>query len=133
MFRVGSPLHDLSDFHLATRRHRILIPHLHVSKAQILTESRYPVYPVSLTYYLEANDIKLGDGSVYKTYRDFCIAAVVSIFGPILSSYLVEIHFLGRRRSITLMAWGCSICAGSFTAVETEVQSLALSCMITST
>jgi hypothetical protein len=78
MFRVGSPLHDLSDFHLATRRHRILIPHLHVSKAQILTESRYPVYPVSLTYYLEANDIKLGDGSVYKTYRDFCIAALSS-------------------------------------------------------
>ncbi|OQE27976.1 hypothetical protein PENFLA_c005G10105 [Penicillium flavigenum] len=96
----------------------------------LLVGIAYPVYQVFLTYYLEANGIKLGDGRVYKTYRDFCISAVVSIFGPILSSYLVEIHFLGRRRSITLMAWGCSICAGSFTAVETEAQSLALSCMI---
>jgi hypothetical protein len=107
-----------------------LLPHLHVSKTQVLTVSRYPVYQVFLTYYLEANGVRLGDGSVYKTYRDFCISAVVSIFGPILSSYLVEVHFLGRRRSITLMAWGCSICAGSFTAVKTEAQSLALSCMI---
>lgn len=88
------------------------------------------MYTVFLTYYLEAHGAQLGDGSLYQTYRDWSISSVVGIVGPILSAYLVQVPLLGRRRTITLMACGCSICAGAFTTVKNEAQNLALSCMI---
>ncbi|KAE8140037.1 major facilitator superfamily domain-containing protein [Aspergillus pseudotamarii] len=90
----------------------------------------YPVYTVFLPYYLEAHGATLGDGSTYQTYRDWSISSVVGIWGPILSAFLVQVPFLGRRRSMTLTACACAAFAGAFTTVKNESQNLAFSCMI---
>ncbi|KAE8361094.1 major facilitator superfamily domain-containing protein [Aspergillus caelatus] len=91
---------------------------------------RYPVYTVFLPYYLEAHGATLGDGSTYQTYRDWSISSVVGIWGPILSAFLVQVPFLGRRRSMTLTACACAAFAGAFTTVKNESQNLAFSGMI---
>ncbi|KAF7620793.1 putative sugar transporter [Aspergillus flavus] len=90
----------------------------------------YPVYTVFLPYYLEAHGATLGDGSTYQTYRDWSISSVVGIWGPILSAFLVQVPFLGRRRSMTLTACACAAFSGAFTTVKNESQNLAFSSMI---
>ncbi|KAH8663441.1 sugar transporter [Tricladium varicosporioides] len=90
----------------------------------------YPVYTVFLAYYLAAHGAKLGDGSTYQTYRDLVVSSVVGIFGPILSAWLIEINFIGRRRGMAIMAIVTAAFAGAFTSVQSEAQNLAFSCMI---
>jgi hypothetical protein len=48
----------------------------------------------------------------------------------VLSAYLIQVSFLGRRRTITLTAYACAIFAGSFTTVNNEAQNLGFSDMI---
>lgn len=55
---------------------------------------------------------------------------MVGIFGPILSTYLVRIPVLGRRRTISLTACACAIFAGAFTTVKNEAQNVGLSSMV---
>ncbi|KAL6702384.1 hypothetical protein ACN47E_002350 [Coniothyrium glycines] len=89
----------------------------------------YPIYTLFLPVYLAKNGARLGNGSTYQTYRDYSISSVVGIFGPILSSVLVNFSILGRRRSMALTAVCAAAFAGAFTAVRTEGANLAFSSM----
>ncbi|KEF51730.1 uncharacterized protein A1O9_12067 [Exophiala aquamarina CBS 119918] len=90
----------------------------------------YPVYTLFLPAYLSSKGAKLGDGSVYVTYRDYTISSTVGIFGPILSGFLVQLKFLGRRRSMTVTACCAAAFAIAFTTAKTEAQNIAFSSMI---
>lgn len=117
---------------MATYRHRVPHPSIHSPRTVTVyaNKLRYPVYTVFLPYYLEAHGATLGDGSTYQTYRDWSISSVVGIWGPILSAFVVQVPFLGRRRSMTLTACACAAFSGAFTTVKNESQNLAFSSMI---
>lgn len=119
-------------YSMATYRHRVPHPSIHSPRTVTVyaNKLRYPVYTVFLPYYLEAHGATLGDGSTYQTYRDWSISSVVGIWGPILSAFLVQVPFLGRRRSMTLTACACAAFSGAFTTVKNESQNLAFSSMI---
>lgn len=90
----------------------------------------YPIYTLFLSYYLAAHGADLGDGSNYQTYRDWAVSAVVGIFGPALSAWMVHVRFLGYRWSLMITGGMCAIFAGAFTIIKNEGQNLAFSCMI---
>ncbi|KAF4465711.1 sugar transporter [Fusarium albosuccineum] len=90
----------------------------------------YPVYSLYLPIYLENNGAKIGNGSTFQTYRDYTISSTVGIFGPLLSTYMVNIEILGRRRSMSLTALCAAAFSGGFTAVRNEASNLGFSCMI---
>lgn len=95
-----------------------------------LTSFRYPLYTLFLPVYLANNGANLGSGSTYQTYRDYAIASVVGIFGPILSSGLINIPVLGRRRSMAITALCAAAFAGAFTSVRNEASNLAFSSLL---
>ncbi|KUL82554.1 hypothetical protein ZTR_09172 [Talaromyces verruculosus] len=92
--------------------------------------SCYPIYTLFLSYYLQAHGADLGDGRNYQTYRDWAVSAVVGIFGPALSAWMVHVRFLGYRWSLMITGGICAIFAGAFTIIKNEGQNLAFSCMI---
>jgi hypothetical protein len=46
--------------------------------------------------------VKFGVLSTYETWRNYALAQVCSIFGPIASAYLANRRFLGRRYTMTI-------------------------------
>ncbi|KAJ3512678.1 hypothetical protein NM208_g15290 [Fusarium decemcellulare] len=90
----------------------------------------YPVYSLYLPIYLENNGAKIGNGSTFQTYRDYTISSTVGIFGPLLSTYMVNIGVLGRRRSMALTALYAAAFSGGFTTVRNEASNLGFSCTI---
>ncbi|QLI72257.1 Major facilitator-type transporter hxnZ [Metarhizium brunneum] len=90
----------------------------------------YPVFVLYLPAYLQHNGTNFGNGSIAQTYRDYVISATVGIFGPIFATYLVNVPFLGRRRSMALTALCAAAFCGGFTAVRTEAANIAFSSMI---
>ena len=57
----------------------------------------YPLFYVFLPEYLASRGAEFGQTSAYVTWRDYVIAQVVAIFGPVLAAYLCRIRTLGRR------------------------------------
>lgn len=90
----------------------------------------YPIFTLFLPVYLQSNGASLGDGSTFQTYRDYTISSVVGIFGPILAAGLVEVPFLGRRRSMAICALCAAAFAGAFTSVRTSGANIAFSSML---
>jgi hypothetical protein len=114
---------------LRTCESKALLFPLRVWLANRLLHS-YPLFTLFLPYYLQSHGAQLGDGSTYQTYRDYAITSTVGIFGPILASGLVEIPFLGRRRTMSLTALCAAAFAGAFTTVRSEADNIAFSSMI---
>ncbi|PLB53076.1 sugar transporter [Aspergillus steynii IBT 23096] len=90
----------------------------------------YPLYTLFLPIYLQTNGANLGSGSTFQTYRDYCISSSIGILGPILSTLLVNVRFLGRRRSMALTAICAGAFAGAFTTVRSEGANIAFSSLV---
>ncbi|KAI0170360.1 sugar transporter [Pestalotiopsis sp. NC0098] len=90
----------------------------------------YPVYTLYLPIFLENKGAMLGDGSTFQTYRDYSISSTVGIFGPILSTLLGNVPWLGRRRAMAVTAICAAAFCGGFTTVRNEAGNVAFSSMI---
>lgn len=88
-----------------------------------------PLYANFLPLYLEAKGAELGNGSVYKTYRNNLIIVACSVPGTLVGGYLVDVRYVGRKGTLG----GGLILAGiflfAFTAARNEGQILAFNCI----
>ncbi len=64
----------------------------------------YPLFYVFLPTYLASRGAKFGVTSNYITWRNYAIANVAGIFGPVLAAYLCDVKFLGRRATMIIGA-----------------------------
>ena len=62
----------------------------------------YPLFNVFLPTYLASRGVKFGVTSTYETWRNYALAQVCSIFGPLVSAYLASRRFLGRRYTMAI-------------------------------
>jgi hypothetical protein len=90
----------------------------------------YPLYNVFLPTYLASRGASFGQTSAYITWRNYALANMCSIFGPVLAGYLCSTAFLGRKYT---MAFGALITMAFFfayTQVRSEAQNLGFNCAI---
>lgn len=89
----------------------------------------YPLFYVFLPTYLATRGANF-NVSTYDTWRNYALVNVSGIFGPVLAAWLCEIKFLGRRYTMSIGALLTSAFFFAYTAVRTEDQNIAFSCII---
>ena len=57
----------------------------------------YPLYNSFIPLYLEAKGVTSGSNTISKTYRTYCIQAVVGIPGSLVAGLAVDIKRVGRK------------------------------------
>ena len=62
----------------------------------------YPLYNAFLPYIQEQRGADFGDGSVYLTYRNSLIIAVLGVPGALLGGLLVELPYVGRKGALAV-------------------------------
>ena len=90
----------------------------------------YPLYNVFLPEYLRSRGATMADKSPNIVYRNYAIANVCTVFGPMIAGVLVEVRFLGRRYTMVIGALLTMTFLFAYTAVRTPVQNLAFACAI---
>ncbi|KAF2212321.1 hypothetical protein CERZMDRAFT_41686 [Cercospora zeae-maydis SCOH1-5] len=75
----------------------------------------YPLFNSFLPQYLAARGGG-GETSEHNTYRDYAITSVVGVPGSILACWLVNIKFLGRKRTMA----GATVLSGIFLVLFTQ-------------
>ncbi|KIH86469.1 MFS transporter [Sporothrix brasiliensis 5110] len=89
----------------------------------------YPLFYVFLPTYLATRGANF-NVSTFDTWRNYALVNVSGIFGPVLAAWLCEIKFLGRRYTMSIGAVLTSVFFFAYTAVRTEDQNIAFSCII---
>lgn len=64
----------------------------------------YPLFYVFLPDYLATRGAEFGQTSAYVTWRNYVIAQVCSIGGPIVAAFLTKIDFIGRKYTMAIGA-----------------------------
>lgn len=90
----------------------------------------YPLFTAFLPIYLRSRGADIGDDSLNTTYRNNLIVNAVSIAGPVIAGFMVEIPYLGRRGTMALGALLSMVFMFAYTAVRTAAQNLGFSCAI---
>lgn len=90
----------------------------------------YPLFNTFLPLYLSSRGADFGDSSLNTTYKNNLIANSVSIAGPIIAGFMVEVPFLGRRGTMAVGAAVCMAFMFAYTAVRTQAQNLGISSAI---
>ncbi|KAK4938606.1 Filamentous Growth Regulator [Elasticomyces elasticus] len=90
----------------------------------------YPLFYVFLPQYLKSRGANTGDDSNYTTWRNYMIANVVGIFGPIQAGFMCNWKVLGRRYTMVLGALMSMAFFFAYTAVRTASQNLGFTCAI---
>ncbi|KAF9886450.1 hypothetical protein FE257_011482 [Aspergillus nanangensis] len=62
----------------------------------------YPLFNVFLPSYLWSRGVKFGVTSTYETWRNYALAQVCSIFGPIVSGHMANCRIFGRRYTMVI-------------------------------
>lgn len=62
----------------------------------------YPLFNVFLPLYLANRGLRFGVTSTYETWRNYALAQVCSIFGPIVSGHLANCRVFGRRYTMAI-------------------------------
>lgn len=64
----------------------------------------YPLFYVFLPSYLASRGAQFGQLSVSVTWRNYTLAQVSAIFGPVLAAYMCRVSFIGRKRTMAVGA-----------------------------
>ncbi|KAF5103793.1 hypothetical protein D0Z03_000051 [Geotrichum reessii] len=90
----------------------------------------YPLFTAFLPLYLESRGADFGDSSLNTTYKNNLIVNSVSIAGPMIAGFLVELPVIGRRGTMVIGALLSMTFMFAYTAVRTPAQNLGFSCAI---
>lgn len=90
----------------------------------------YPLFTAFLPVYLASRGADFGDDSPNTTYKNNLIVNAVSIAGPMIAGFMVEIPLLGRRGTMVIGALLTMTFMFAYTAVRTAPQNLGFSCAI---
>lgn len=90
----------------------------------------YPLFTAFLPLYLESRGADFGDSSINTTYKNNLIVNSVSIAGPIIAGFMVELPIIGRRGTMAIGALLSMTFMFAYTAVRTPAQNLGFSCAI---
>lgn len=93
----------------------------------------YPLFNAFLPMYLQSRGADFGDSSLNTTYKNNLIVNSVSIAGPIIAGFMVELRYLGRRGTMAIGGVTCMAFMFAYTAVRTQKQNLGISCAISVT
>jgi hypothetical protein len=89
----------------------------------------YPLYNVFLPTYLATRGAKFGETSQSVYWRNYAIANVVSIPGPILAGWMCSTR-LGRKYTMVIGALITMAFFFAYTQVRNNAENLAFSCLI---
>lgn len=64
----------------------------------------YPLFYVFLPTYLASRGAEFGATSNFITWRNYAIANLAGVFGPVLAGFICEVKFLGRRGTMCIGA-----------------------------
>ncbi|KAH8881333.1 MFS general substrate transporter [Thozetella sp. PMI_491] len=90
----------------------------------------YPLFYVFLPTYLKNHGSTASDITPYIQWRDYALANISSVFGPILAGYMCNTKLLGRRYTMTIGALLTMAFFFAYTAVRSEPQDVGFSCTI---
>ncbi|KAI1506392.1 MFS general substrate transporter [Biscogniauxia marginata] len=90
----------------------------------------YPLFYAFLSTYLASRGVNSGDGP-YETWRNYSLANVSSIFGPMAAGWLCDTRLLGRRYTMVIGSLLTMAFFFAYTAVTTSAQNVGFSCAIT--
>lgn len=91
----------------------------------------YPLYNVFLPTYLKTRGADFGESSDYITWRNYAIANVVSIPGPLVAGFMCKSRlFWGRRGTMIVGAALTMAFLFAYTQVRNATQNLAFTCCI---
>ncbi|KAI1084915.1 MFS general substrate transporter [Whalleya microplaca] len=89
----------------------------------------YPLFYVFLSAYLESRGAYEGE-TEFETWRNYALANVSGIFGPILAAWMCNTRLLGRRYTMVIGALLTMVFFFAYTAVSTAAQNVGFSCAI---
>ena len=90
----------------------------------------YPLFYVFLPSILSSRLKNTSENTPYYTWRNYMIANVCGIFGPVLAGFMCNLKYLGRRYTMVIGALISMAFFFGYTAISTPAQNLALTCMI---
>jgi hypothetical protein len=64
----------------------------------------YPLYYIFLPEYLSSRGAQFGQTSAYITWRNYVLAQISAIFGPLVAGYLCRIPQIGRKYTMVIGA-----------------------------
>ena len=79
----------------------------------------FPLYNAFLPYIQQTRGVQLGDGSIYITYRNQVIIAVLGVPGSLLGALLVEVPRFGRKGALSVS----TALTGAFLLASTTAKS----------
>ncbi|KAL4892999.1 major facilitator superfamily domain-containing protein [Aspergillus ambiguus] len=91
----------------------------------------YPLFHVFLPVYLESRGAQFGESSPYITWRNYAIANMCSIWGPVLAGFMCRSRwFWGRRGTMIIGALVTMVFFFCYTQVRTASQNVGFTCTI---
>ncbi|KAL4895475.1 major facilitator superfamily domain-containing protein [Aspergillus ambiguus] len=90
----------------------------------------YPLFNVFLPLYLASRGLQFGVTSTYETWRNYALAQVCSIFGPIVSGYMASCRFFGRRYTMAIGGLITMAFLFAYSQVSSQAQNVAYPCVI---
>lgn len=90
----------------------------------------YPLFNVFLPTYLETRGAQFGETSQFIYWRNYALANLCSIFGPMLAGWLCEIRWLGRKGTMAFGALVTMIFFFCYTQVRNNAQNVGFTCAI---
>jgi len=91
----------------------------------------YPLFNVFLPTYLKTRGAQFGETRESITWRNYAIANVAGIFGPILAGYMCKSRwFWGRRGTMMIGAFVTRIFFFCYTQVRSPSENLGFTCAI---
>ncbi|KAJ2998780.1 hypothetical protein NUW58_g220 [Xylaria curta] len=89
----------------------------------------YPLFYVFLSTYLKVRGVT-GPTDPFYVWRNYTLANISGIFGPIVAGFLCNIKFLGRKYTMVIGALVTMAFFFGYTAVHTSDENTAFSCII---
>ncbi|KAK6369589.1 Filamentous Growth Regulator [Exophiala oligosperma] len=90
----------------------------------------YPLFYFFLPDYLASRGARFGETSAYITWRNYTLAQVCAIFGPLLAAYLCQFRRIGRKYTMLIGAMISMAFFFSYTAVRNNDENVAFNCVI---
>lgn len=90
----------------------------------------YPLFNVFLPTYLATRGAQFGETSQFIYWRNYALANLCSIPGPMLAGYLCDLRWLGRRGTMAFGAVVTMVFFFCYTQVRSNAQNVGFTCAI---